>query len=89
MRRSPSKCWNKPIQRHSIISQNTWVSTTYSIYGVLQELKETLESLVFTLWKVFVYILIQLDFSVLETFYFVTVFIQGFQKLVEKEHLYM
>jgi len=56
---------------------------------VLQELKETLESLVFTLWKVFVYILIQLDFSVLETFYFVTVFIQGFQKLVEKEHLYM
>jgi hypothetical protein len=60
------------------------MSATYSIYRVLQELKETLESLVLTLWKVFVYILIKL-----ETFYVVTVLIQGFQELVEKEHLYL
>jgi len=56
------------------------MSTTYSFYRVLQELKETLESLVFTLWKVFVYILIQLGFSVLDTFHVVTV---PFQRIPE------
>ena len=39
--------------------------------------------------RVFVYILIQLDCSVLETFYIVTVLIQRLQKLVEEEHLYL
>jgi len=80
MRHGPSRCWNPPTQRHTILSQNTWVSTTYPIYRVLQELKETLESLVFTLWKVFVFILIQLIFSVLDTFHVVTV---PFQRIPE------
>jgi len=39
--------------------------------------------------RVFVYILIKLDCSVLGTFYIVMVLIQGFQKLVKKEHLYL
>jgi hypothetical protein len=59
------------------------VFKTYSIYRVFQEVKESLESLVFTLLKIFVFILIQLDFSVLGAFYVVTIIIQGFQKLVK------
>jgi hypothetical protein len=60
------------------------MSATYSIYRVLQELKETLELLVFTLWKEFVYILTQLGFSVLDTFYVVTVFFQRIPETCRK-----
>jgi hypothetical protein len=58
------------------------------IYRMLQELKETLESLVFTMWKVFVYILIQLGFSVLDSFHVVTVLFERIPETCRKEHLY-
>jgi hypothetical protein len=69
---------NRPTTRHHIAKH---VSVQNS---VIQEMEETLESLVSTLLKVSACILIHLDFSVLETSYVVTILIQGFQKVVEK-----